>query len=167
MTQSDPGADSQTRPKFKRRKKLVDRALQIRIALVFVAMGFAIRAVDQFFLLRLLDGASTTVGVDLNAELAAPLLGYFVWMSCVTIPLVIGVGILVTFPIAGPAYRMERHLREIAEGGDLRPCRIRTGDELQTLCDALNAAIERIESDRMATPEAQQSEEAPSDQVPA
>lgn len=55
-----------------------------------------------------------------------------------------GVGILLTFRFAGPLFRFEKHLREIAAGEHTRPCRIREGDQFESLCNAINGAVERL-----------------------
>lgn len=64
----------------------------------------------------------------------------------VLLPLCFFVGVLVTFRVAGPLYRFERHLEAIARGVDPGPCRIRKGDELQEFCGTLNAALDRVRS---------------------
>ncbi len=47
-----------------------------------------------------------------------------------------------TFVTAGPLYRFEQHLKQVAAGEWPGECRIREGDEHQNLCDLLNAALE-------------------------
>jgi hypothetical protein len=59
----------------------------------------------------------------------------------VLMPLTFGVGVIVTFRVAGPLYRFDQHLKAIARGEDPGECRIRKDDELQDLCATLNAAI--------------------------
>jgi hypothetical protein len=58
----------------------------------------------------------------------------------VLLPLSFFVGVLVTFRVAGPLYRFERHLETIAAGQDPGVCRIRKGDELHDFCTTFNAA---------------------------
>ncbi len=62
-------------------------------------------------------------------------------------PLTISVGILVTFRIAGPIYRFETYLQSVARGENPGPCRLRKGDELQDLCDAINEALNALRSE--------------------
>lgn len=130
---------------YKRRKKLVNPVLQLRVALVFLALAFCLKVADHFFLLKTIESASTEVGIDLGAVLAGPLVTHFVAMCLITLPLVVGVAVLLTFPIAGPAFRMERHLRQIANGERQIPCRLRDGDELASLCEAMNLAVAHLE----------------------
>src|SRR5690606_22624222 len=62
----------------------------------------------------------------------------------VLLPLCFFVGVLVTFRVAGPLYRFEKHLEAIARGDDPGPCRIRKGDDLQDFCAPFTAALERM-----------------------
>ena len=50
--------------------------------------------------------------------------------------------------IAGPVYRFQQHLGAVARGEDVGPCRIRTGDELHSLCETINAALARVQLER-------------------
>jgi len=68
------------------------------------------------------------------------------------IPLVFG--ILLTFRLAGPIYRFEQYLRSVARGEQIGPCKIRKGDELQFLCDAINDATEPLRMERVTPQEA-------------
>lgn len=60
----------------------------------------------------------------------------------------IGVGILVTFRIAGPLYRFETHLNQIAAGEDPGECYIRKSDELHSMCAAINAAVATLSASK-------------------
>ena len=53
-------------------------------------------------------------------------------------PLMLGVGIVATFKIAGPLHRFEQFLRAVRDGQQVDPCQIRKGDELLGLCTLLN-----------------------------
>ncbi|MEM6675766.1 MAG: hypothetical protein AAF726_23150 [Planctomycetota bacterium] len=132
---------------YKRKRKLINKALQLKLVGTFSAIG-ATCALFQVVLINfgLLDVAKGLPGggAELLQEARWMMLENVLWTFGALIPLMTGIGIMVTFRIAGPAYRMQMHLNEIAEGGPVRPCKIRKGDELQDLCDALNAALERI-----------------------
>jgi hypothetical protein len=56
------------------------------------------------------------------------------------LPMTLCAGILSTFRIAGPIYRFEQYLKQVARGEVTDPCRIRDGDELWDLCDLINEA---------------------------
>ena len=132
---------------YKRKRKLIDKALQLKLVAVFTAIG-ATCALFQVVLVNygLLNIAKSIPagGTELLKESRWMMLENIMWTFGALIPLMTCVGIVVTHRIAGPAYRMRMHLREIAEGGPVRSCKIRKDDELQDLCDALNAALARI-----------------------
>jgi nitrogen fixation/metabolism regulation signal transduction histidine kinase len=57
------------------------------------------------------------------------------------VPMTVGVGILATFRIAGPIYRFETYLDQVARGEEVGPCKLRKGDQLQGLCEKINEAL--------------------------
>jgi hypothetical protein len=132
---------------YKRKRKLIDKALQLKLVAVFTAIG-ATCALFQVVLINfgLLEIAKSIPagGTELLDESRWMMLTNIMWTLGVLIPLMTCIGIVVTHRIAGPAYRMRTHLTAIAEGGPVRPCKIRKDDELQDLCGALNAALARI-----------------------
>lgn len=135
-------------PSFPRKKKLVQPRLQLRLIGFF--MGIAtLGLLLQFLLLaarlsaalgRLDDG-----GAELADEVPAMMLEVLGFSLMIVLPIVFAIGILLTFRIAGPAYRIETYLRSLARGGESEPCQIRKNDELQSLCEAVNevAAVVR------------------------
>ena len=132
----------------RRRRKLIQPALQIRLVGSFVGLAGGALLL-QFLLLgwRLSSLAASLDGMggELAAELPGLMLQALVFSGAVLLPLIFLVGIVLTHPIAGPAYRFEQHLRAIARGEDPGPCRIRKRDQLQDLCRWLNAALETLQ----------------------
>lgn len=133
--------------KHLRKRKLVDKALQLRMVAIFVTIGCA-SVLFQVILMNasLLDLAREAPdgGLEMLESARGKVATNIIWTLGVMIPLMASIGIAATHRVAGPAYRMRRHLEGIAEGGPVTRCRIRKGDEFQGLCDALNAAIERL-----------------------
>jgi hypothetical protein len=91
-----------------------------------------------------LAGTLPDQGPELAAESTRILTQAFLVSLLFLVPVTLGVGILITFRIAGPVYRFEEHLGSIARGEEVGPCRIRKGDQLQGLCVKINAAIEAL-----------------------
>jgi hypothetical protein len=50
------------------------------------------------------------------------------------------VGVLTTFRVAGPLYRIEMFLKQVARGEKPADCRLRKGDELVEFCEVVNLA---------------------------
>ena len=93
-------------------------------------------------------------GGQLAAEVPRVMLEVLTFSLVILLPVIFAFGILLTFRIAGPVYRFEQYLGSVARGEQLGPCKIRDGDELQNLCDAINAATEplRMRHEQPLTP---------------
>jgi methyl-accepting chemotaxis protein len=57
--------------------------------------------------------------------------------------------IFLSHRIAGPLYRLERHLDEVAEGKDPKDVKFREGDYYQPLAEACNKVIARMRESSM------------------
>tara|TARA_R110002072_G_scaffold223725_3_gene380782 strand:+ start:5434 stop:5877 length:444 start_codon:yes stop_codon:yes gene_type:complete len=128
--------------KFKRSKKLVNSGLQLRLIGAFGGVA-AMACMFQVYLVHstLMPVISASDGPPDTAELYGVLISNVVLTFAVLFPLMLVVGILITHRVAGPIYRFEQHLGAIARGENPGVCRIRKGDELQSLCTAINAAM--------------------------
>lgn len=135
---------------FKRRKKFIS-PLQLRVTAAFLAVA----ALATLFQVLVLNNAITDLAREVpdhgEALLSAlpSLLAKNIMMTLgLMAPVMVTVGILVTHRVAGPAYRMEQYLREVArEGRVAGPCRTREGDEFSGLVEALNDALAKISSE--------------------
>lgn len=134
-----------------RKKKLINTGLQLKLIAVFLFLS-CISALFQVILLNRsvmsLSGLMETDGDILLAELPGLLFSNMIMTLGVLLPMMLLVGILVTHRVAGPIYRFEQHLGAIARGENPGVCRIREGDELQSLCDKINAAVEQLKSEQ-------------------
>lgn len=148
-----------THPQYKRRIKLILPGLQLRLTGRFVGLA-ALAMMLQFIILgyRLVDRLAGFEGGpgDLAAHVPGLLIETMLLSMLVVLPLMTAFGVLFTFRIAGPAYRFQQYLGSIARGEEMGPCRIRKADEMQFLCDAVNAAAARIQG----TPDSTSAEEA-------
>ncbi|HJP02832.1 MAG TPA: hypothetical protein QF764_13770 [Planctomycetota bacterium] len=137
--------------RHKRRIKLIKVSLQTRLTLTFVGLA-ALSLLTQFLLfLNAVGKMASTLpndGAIVWGEMTGILVGLFLSSLVLCLPMIFAVGILTTFRIAGPVYRMEMFLKEIISGADPGRCRLRKGDQLVELCDLLNAAREALESKR-------------------
>ncbi len=129
----------------RRRIKLVKPRLQFKLIGVFVGLsglGFLMQSLHVG--LRLSELASTVPegGSYLMAALPELPLEILAVSFGMILPLTIAVGILVTFRIAGPVYRIEKYLEEVLRGEQVVPCKLRKGDELQELCEMINKVTE-------------------------
>jgi hypothetical protein len=130
---------------YKRRKRFIKPRLQTRMIGSFVALA-ALAMLLEFLLLgtKLMSvgGSLSGTGADLASEIPRVLFGAFALSCSLFLPLIFLFGVRITFRIAGPAHHLERFLKDVAEGRESQPCKIRAGDELQELCAWVNAATE-------------------------
>lgn len=135
--------------RFRRRRKLIKPGIQLRLVLSFV--GLSILGQVLLFLLlgsRLTQAAAGLPGDggELAQEVPRMLLATFAASLAIVVPVTFVFGVLLTFRVAGPIYRFETYLKSLARGEQLGPCRIRKGDELQFLCDAINEATAPLQA---------------------
>jgi hypothetical protein len=127
-----------------RRRKLIKTSLQLRLTLVFVVLAFMAALLQVIFMNRAILSLSQKLpvgGDELLMQLPGVLGQNLALTVVVLLPLMIAVGILATHRIAGPIYRFETYLGQVARGEDVGPCRLRKGDELQELCQRINEAV--------------------------
>ena len=131
----------------RRKKKLIQPGFQLRLIGKFVGVA-ALAMMLQFLLLgyllsytaRGLDGG----GAQISQQLPSVVLKTMAFSFLVLLPLLVGFGVLLTARIAGPVYRFQSYLSDLAAGTVTQPCQLRDGDELQPLCDAINMVSERV-----------------------
>jgi len=131
----------------KRRRLLIRPRLQIRIVLAFLSAACIGTLVQVLLLAHSLSSLAETLPTEGGAilERLPTLLRDQVLLTFLLMaPLMLAVGILETFRVAGPLYRFEQYLRAIARGQRPEPCRIRKNDELQDFCQVLNQATQPL-----------------------
>ncbi|MFM7283330.1 MAG: hypothetical protein ACKO32_16330 [Planctomycetia bacterium] len=133
--------------RHKRRIKLIQPRLQLKLVGTFCGLTLLALGLQLLVFLQAISRIAEQLPADHGVLMdAVPTL---VWQSSalallIVLPLVLFVGILVTFRIAGPLYRIEKHLRSLIAGEDPGECRLRKGDELQSLCGLVNRATEEV-----------------------
>jgi hypothetical protein len=133
--------------RYKRRIKLIQPRLQLKLILVFLGMTTSAMLL-QFILFT---SSVTDVAADLPSDglvlveaLPRLLYGTLLVSFALFLPLMFFVGVLVTFRFAGPIYRFETYLKQVIRGEKPADCRLRNGDELQGLCRLINQATEPL-----------------------
>jgi hypothetical protein len=140
-------------PPYKRRIKLIKPRLQWTLIGTFIGLS-ALAFLLQYLLIgmRLTEIATEMpAGGDyLIGSLADVLLEVLLVSFGLLLPLIAFVGVSVTFRIAGPIYRFEQYMGQLARGEDPGPCRIRKGDYLHDLCDRINEGVTALREGRVA-----------------
>ncbi len=132
---------------FQRKRVLILPRLQWRLVAAFLSAA-CISTVVQMLLLnlaltRLANEAPAARGPVLEAS------PDILWTQIVLtfglmVPLIIAVGLLETFRVAGPLYKFEGYLKDVLAGRNPAPCTLRQEDELQDLCRLINAATQPV-----------------------
>jgi hypothetical protein len=134
--------------KHRRKIKLIKPRLQLKLIGTFVGLsglGFLLQALHVAHRLSELADSMPEGGDHLLIAMPRLPLEILLFSFGMLLPLTLVVGILVTHRIAGPVHRFEQHLRQVARGEQVGPCRIRKGDELRELCDDINLAIAALQ----------------------
>jgi hypothetical protein len=132
-----------TQKKYKRRIKLIKPGLQLKLVAMFAAVAATSLLLQyMLFAARFSEVASTLPdgGSYVMSVLPGVLMEVLAMSLAFLLPVMLCVGVLATFRIAGPVYRFEQYLKQVARGTVSEPCRIRDGDELWDLCDLINEA---------------------------
>src|SRR6187549_1454336 len=126
---------------LRRKQKLINPRLQLRLVAIFLcAAGLAVQveAILIAVTLARLSRTLTNDGPELLEQLPEFVRTNLLLTFLLLTPLMLGVGIVATFRIAGPLHHFEQFLRAVRDGQQVAPCQIRKGDELQTMCTLLN-----------------------------
>lgn len=127
----------------KRSKKLVRPGVQLRLCAAFfccAALAVVLQATVLFYslseLATSLPSARIAISERIPGIVSASVLISFAFLA----PLMLIVGVLVTFRIVGPLQRFEDFLERIVRGEKPEDCQLRRTDDLHELCSLLNRA---------------------------
>lgn len=137
--------DPQTPRRYKRKNRLPDPKFQLRW--IGTILGYCALAL---IVQTLVVGAQVAQSAEDFAQAEANLLQLingilirsFLMAAVLVLPCLALMALKRTFVTAGPLYRFEQHLKQVAAGEWPGECRIREGDEHQNLCALINAALE-------------------------
>ena len=133
-----------------RKRKLINSGLQLKLITTFLLVACVASLFQVLLLNRSLLNMARSMdsnGQAVLAQLPQLLFNNLLLTMVVLVPVMVVVGMLVTHRVAGPIYRFQKHFEAIANGEQVRPCKIRQGDELQELCSKINAAVDRLQAD--------------------
>ena len=125
----------------KRKKKLINPRLQLRLIGIFLCAACLAVQVEAILITLTLSRLSRTLPTDgpaLLEQVPEFVRTNLILTFLLLTPVMLGVGIVATFKIAGPLHNFEQFLRNVRDGKQVEPCQIRKGDELQSMCTLLN-----------------------------
>lgn len=136
-----------TQRPYKRRQKLPQPRLQLRLTMTFVGLvALALMLQVMLFTNAISDLASTLPNDSLILMSAGPgiLFKTLAVSFLIFLPLTFAIGVLSTFRIAGPLFRFEAFLNQVLRGDRPRDFQLREGDELKHLASLINAATKPL-----------------------
>lgn len=136
--------DERPRPHRPRVIKLIQPGLQVRMVAGFLGVASLALMTELLTLSARLSHFAAEMpegGPYLASQLPSLLGSISLHAFLILLPATSVFGILITFRTAGPIHRFKQYLASVARGEQPGPCRIRKGDELQDLCDAINEAL--------------------------
>jgi hypothetical protein len=128
-----------------RRIKLINVPLQMKLTFIFVGMAAVSLLLQVLLFTKCLGDVAAMLphdGAIFWAQMRSVFLGVFLTSTLAFLPLIFLIGVLTTFRIAGPLYRLETYLSSIVRGEEPSGLKLRQGDELQKLAELLNQALE-------------------------
>ena len=131
-----------------RRNRFIRPDLQLRFILLPIGIAAVVLVVDLLLCRSSLDGALTPlsagdgVGPLLEGLRTSLLIGFLV-SAAVAVTLSVILGIILSFPFAGPCYRIRRYFLDLIAGPWDRPCSLRRKDKLRDVSDAIEEEIGR------------------------
>ncbi|MBK7875519.1 MAG: HAMP domain-containing protein [Planctomycetes bacterium] len=134
-------------PTSRRRQRLIQPRLQLRLVSSFVGLSVLALALQFILLAAMLTNIASELPQDgpfLMQELPSMLWWVLLLSVGLCLPLTFCVGVIVTFRIAGPLHRIQKHLEALARGEDPGECTLRKDDELKDLARALNEATRAL-----------------------
>lgn len=134
-------------PAYRRHFRIIRPTLQMRLVLTFIGIS-AFALLLQYilfvrFAVELVAERASSDGLPLD-DIGSRLMQVFAISFFLMLPLTFVVGVLATHKFAGPIYRFEQYLKQVAAGEKPADCKLRKGDDLQSLCTLINQATEPL-----------------------
>ncbi len=135
---------------LKRRNFLVDKKFQFRflgsviILTIFIMLLSAV--ITYYILYEQMQKFLTTIPVDVLYSVASVICLTSLSVLLILLPLVILLGIFMSHKIAGPIMRMEKLLEDVGDGNLNIHIKLRKGDELISLANAINRMVDKLKS---------------------
>ena len=139
------------RPSFFSRTYLINPKFQWRVIFFGISIGGFVLALTYVFMLYFFSSCEANLASariptqnpmwDFLRQQRAQMDGLFLVTVCFTLVVSTVVGVFLSHRVAGPIYRITKHLQGIATGEPARPLRFREGDYFIELADAFNATL--------------------------
>ncbi|MBI3009169.1 MAG: HAMP domain-containing protein [Candidatus Omnitrophica bacterium] len=135
---------------FRRTHFLVDKKFQFRflgsVILLTILIMLLSATITYYILYSQMQRFLTTIPVDILFSVASVICLTSLTVLLILLPLVIVLGIFMSHKIIGPIMRMEKLLEEVGDGNFNINIKLRRGDELISLANAMNRMVDKLKS---------------------
>ena len=138
--------------KFRRRNYLINKPLQFiysGIMIYLLLIGIIVVGVGTYYLtfntilIELETQGGLSQAYEMVKDINLLILKRVGTMLVIVLVFAFGLGVYYLHRIAGPVYRIEKTIREMAEGKKVEPIRLRKKDFFKSLAEAVNKLIEK------------------------
>ena len=153
----------------RRKVKLILPRIQIRLIGSFLAASLLSLGLQYLLFNQAVSSMAAELpndGMVVLDRMPRVLFGVLLTTIALIFPAIAWIGLQTTFRIAGPLYRFERYLTAVVRGDESRACKLRTGDQLQELCELINQASMPLRERTIASREDSEGEEPALEPVP-
>jgi len=142
-------ANETARPKFKRTQYLVQKKFQLKYVGLILALTFLTAALCSYvvYYTTMINLGEKLANVYPQGRLVSivKMVNFRIILSVLLVsPLIAVIGILLSHKIAGPIFRMEEFLKNMAAGDLTSRLVLRKGDELMSVADGINSLSESL-----------------------
>lgn len=134
-------------PKFRRRLRLILPQVQLRLIISMAGVAAIAMLLEYVLLVRSVVELAVTLPND-SAVLMEGAPRSFAWVLAASLALLLPtltvVALTVSQRFCGPIYHFERYLEKVVAGKEHGECRLRDGDDLQSLCELINRATQPL-----------------------
>lgn len=144
-------ADETSRPRFKRKQYLVNKGFQLKYIGLILALTFLTAALCSYvvYYTAMINLGEKLANVYPQGRLVSivKIVNFRILLSIIFVtPLITIVGILLSHKIAGPIFRMEAFMKNMASGDLTSRLTLRQGDELMELAENIDSLGEVLRS---------------------
>ena len=130
-----------------RTKRVIAPGFQFKVTVRFLCIALTLTLAQTFILNHTMMEVVRDLPHDEGIMLALwpeLLLENLLFTLAYSIPITIVGGLLITFRVAGPEYRIKQHLSSLIRGEDPGPCRLRKGDSLGEVAELVTQLRSRL-----------------------
>lgn len=144
--------------KNQRKVYLINPNFQLRVTLYFI--GLAVLNIAIFYgciryFFNIFQSKGIEVGIPKNHvffmfidDQVAQMNTVFIVSAIITVALLLIAGILISHRIAGPMYRLNNDLRQMAENKELKTLKFRKKDFFQEIPEAFNLVVDSFDEEK-------------------